>query len=79
MYKIERAIFPADLDDVLDLYREYIGSTSVDLGFQGNDEEFKFLSDNYSSDESKILSIIYPRSTQLNTFLPVVIDPPTPI
>lgn len=54
MYKVERAIFPVDLDDVLDLYREYIGSTSVDLGFQGNDEEFKCLSENYSSDESKI-------------------------
>ena len=54
MYKVERAIFPADLDDVLDLYREYIGSTSVDLGFQGNEEEFKHLSESYSSDESKI-------------------------
>ncbi len=54
MYKVERATFPTDLDDVLDLYREYIGNTSVDLGFQGNDEEFKNLSENYSSDESKI-------------------------
>ena len=54
MYKVERAIFPVDLDDVLDLYREYIGSTLVDLGFQGNDEEFKCLSENYSSDESRV-------------------------
>lgn len=57
MYKIERAIFPADLDDVLDLYREYIGSTSVDLGFQGNDEDFKCLANNYSSDDSKIFLV----------------------
>lgn len=54
VYKIERATFPADLKDVLDLYREYIDSTSVDLSFQGNDEEFNRLPEKYSSDESKI-------------------------
>ncbi|MFC7366772.1 GNAT family N-acetyltransferase [Vreelandella zhaodongensis] len=54
MYTVERATFPADLNAVLDLYREYIANTSVDLAFQGNDEEFNSLSEKYSSDESKI-------------------------
>ena len=54
MYTVERATFPTDLNAVLDLYREYIASTSVDLAFQGNDEEFNNLSKKYSSDESKI-------------------------
>lgn len=54
MYTVARATFPTDLNAVLDLYREYIASTSVDLAFQGNDEEFNNLSEKYSSDESKI-------------------------
>ncbi|GAB2597603.1 GNAT family N-acetyltransferase [Nitrincola alkalisediminis] len=54
MYTLARAIFPADLKDVLDLYHEYIDSTSVDLSFQGNDEEFGQLTEKYSADESKI-------------------------
>lgn len=54
MYKVERAVFPTDIKDVLGLYREYVESTSVDLSFQGNDEEFDTLPDKYSSEESKI-------------------------
>lgn len=54
MFEVVRAVFPDDLQDVLDLYREYVGSTSVDLSFQGNDQEFSQLSEKYSSEESKI-------------------------
>ncbi|PAU74248.1 GNAT family N-acetyltransferase [Halomonas salipaludis] len=54
MYKIERAVFPADLSDVLDLYHEYVNSTSADLSFQNNEEEFDRLPDKYGSEESKI-------------------------
>lgn len=54
MFEIVRAVFPDDLQDVLDLYHEYIGSTSVDLSFQGNDQEFSQLAEKYSADESKI-------------------------
>jgi Acetyltransferase (GNAT) family. len=54
VYKVERAIFPSDLNDVLELYQEYVGSTSADLAFQGNEEEFSHLPDKYSSNESKI-------------------------
>lgn len=54
MFEIVRAVFPDDLEDVLDLYREYVSTTSVDLSFQGNDEEFNQLAKKYSSEESKI-------------------------
>lgn len=54
MFEIVRVVFPDDLKDVLDLYHEYVNSTSVDLSFQGNDEEFNKLPEKYSSEESKI-------------------------
>jgi ribosomal protein S18 acetylase RimI-like enzyme len=54
LFKIVRAVFPDDLKDVLNLYREYVSSTSFDLSFQDNDNEFKNLSKIYSSEESKI-------------------------
>lgn len=54
MFEVIRAVFPDDLQDVLDLYREYVSSTSVDLSFQGNEQEFGQLSEKYSSEESKI-------------------------
>ena len=54
MYKIERAVFPDDLNDVLDLYHEYVNSTSADLSFQNNEEEFDRLPDKYGYEESKI-------------------------
>ncbi|MBZ9556789.1 MULTISPECIES: GNAT family N-acetyltransferase [unclassified Modicisalibacter] len=54
MFEIVRAVFPDDLEDVLDLYREYVGSTSVDLSFQGNEQEFSQLPEKYGSEESKI-------------------------
>ncbi|MGD9859987.1 MAG: N-acetyltransferase family protein [Marinobacterium sp.] len=54
MFEVVRAVFPADLEDVLDLYREYIDNTSVDLSFQGNEKEFDQLAETYSDEESKI-------------------------
>lgn len=54
MFEVVRAVFPDDLQEVLDLYREYVNSTSVDLSFQGNDQEFGQLPEKYSSEESKI-------------------------
>ncbi|WP_110674955.1 GNAT family N-acetyltransferase [Salinicola sp. RZ23] len=54
MFEVVRAVFPDDLQDVLDLYREYVNSTSVDLSFQGNDQEFSRLAEKYGGDESKI-------------------------
>jgi hypothetical protein len=43
LFEVVRAVFPNDLRDVLDLYHEYVNSTSVDLSFQGNDQEFNRL------------------------------------
>ncbi|MDY0250870.1 MAG: GNAT family N-acetyltransferase [Pseudomonas sp.] len=54
MFEVVRAVFPDDLEDVLDLYREYVNSTSVDLSFQGNDQEFNQLPEKYSAEGSKI-------------------------
>lgn len=54
MFEVVRAVFPDDLKDVLDLYVEYVNSTSVDLSFQDNDHEFSQLPEKYSSKESKI-------------------------
>lgn len=54
LFEVVRAVFPNDLRDVLDLYHEYVNSTSVDLSFQGNDQEFNHLPEKYSSEESKI-------------------------
>lgn len=54
MFDVVRAVFPDDLKEVLDLYHEYVNSTSADLSFQGNDEEFNQLPEKYSCAESKI-------------------------
>lgn len=51
---ITRAIFPSDLETVLEIYREYIDSTTVDLSFQGNEKEFLCLAAKYSTERSQI-------------------------
>lgn len=53
VFEVVRAGFPDDLSDVLDLYREYIQSTTVDLAFQSNEEEFRLVPEKYSTEESK--------------------------
>ncbi len=54
MFEIVRAVFPDDLQEILNLYCEYVSSTSADLSFQDNDQEFGQLPEKYSSEESKI-------------------------
>jgi L-amino acid N-acyltransferase YncA len=54
VFEVVRAVFPDDLKDVLDLYREYVSSTLVDLSYQDNDQEFSQLPEKYGSEESKI-------------------------
>lgn len=54
MFEIRRAIFPHDLEGVIDIYREYIENTSVSLEFQNNEGEFPYLCEKYSGVESKI-------------------------
>jgi len=49
LFEVKRARFPKDLDGVLSIYREYIGSTSVSLDFQKNEDEFSNLATKYES------------------------------
>lgn len=65
MFEVVRAVFPDDLKGVLDLYREYISSTSVDLSFQGNDQEFNQLPEKYSAEESKTFLLKKQRTYKL--------------
>lgn len=51
---IRRAIFPSDLQNVLEIYREYIANTNTDLSFQENEKEFMHLGDKYSNERSQI-------------------------
>lgn len=51
---IRRAIFPSDLENVLEIYREYIASTNADLSFQENEKEFLYLDEKYSNERSQI-------------------------
>jgi len=54
VYRVKRATFPQDLDTVLAIYREYISTTSADLAFQNNEQDFLQLAQTYSSPESQI-------------------------
>lgn len=54
MYRVKRAKFPQDLDAVLAIYREYVSTTSADLAFQNNEQDFLQLAQTYSSPESQI-------------------------
>jgi len=46
--QIKRAIFPEDLNHVLDIYHEYVDSISASLDFQNNQSEFSNLAEHYS-------------------------------
>jgi len=56
---IKRAKFPKDLDKVLCIYRDYIGSASVNLDFQDNEKDFRNLSQQYSGKDSVIFLAWY--------------------
>jgi len=55
MIKIKHAIFPEDLEHVLTIFREYIGSPSVSLDFQDYETEFASLPGKYASPEGRLL------------------------
>ncbi|MEH6650843.1 MAG: GNAT family N-acetyltransferase [Motiliproteus sp.] len=57
MFELRRAIFPQDLYNILDIYREYINSASVSLDFQYNESEFSNLSKKYNTDGAGIYLI----------------------
>lgn len=47
MIEIRQVDFSNELNQVLDIYHEYINSTSVNLSFQENEAEFANLSEKY--------------------------------
>lgn len=49
MTEIRRARFPEDLDAVIAIFREYIGSASVSLDFQNYEDELADLPGNYDA------------------------------
>lgn len=55
MIEIRLAQFPADRDAVIELFREYIGSVSVDLGFQDYEAEFAALPGKYATPDGSLL------------------------
>ena len=54
LFEIRPAIFPLDMTNVLDIYREYVSSTSVSLGFQNNEEDFAGLEPKYNQEGNGI-------------------------
>ena len=52
---IRQARFPDDLEDVLSIFREYVTSPTVDLGFQDYESEFAGLPGKYAEPEGRIL------------------------
>lgn len=55
MISIQRARFPDDLGEVVAIFREYVMSPTVDLGFQGYESEFAALPGKYAEPEGGIL------------------------
>jgi len=47
LVEVRRVDFSNELDKVLDIYREYVSSTSINLDFQKNEKEFANLSGKY--------------------------------
>jgi len=55
MTEIKPANFPADLEHVVAIFREYIASPSVDLGFQDYEAEFAALPGKYAVPDGRLL------------------------
>ena len=55
MIRIERARFPDDRGDVVAIFKEYVASPTVDLGFQDYESEFAALPGKYAEPEGRIL------------------------
>lgn len=52
---IRPARFPADLGEVISIFREYVASPTVDLGFQDYESEFAGLPGKYAEPEGRVL------------------------
>lgn len=56
MHNIHRASFPADLETVVDVFREYVTRPTVDLGFQDYAQAFATLPGAYAAPDGCLLS-----------------------
>lgn len=52
---IRHAIFPDDTEVVLDIWREFIANSPVNLDYQNNDAEFANLPGKYASPKGRVL------------------------
>lgn len=55
MLTIRQALFPTDRDDVISIFREYVASPTVNLGFQEYEVEFAGLPGKYVAPEGRLL------------------------
>ncbi|NLC36429.1 MAG: GNAT family N-acetyltransferase [Alcaligenaceae bacterium] len=55
MFIIRQALFPADRDDVISIFREYVNSPTANLGFQDYETEFAGLPGKYAAPEGRLL------------------------
>lgn len=55
MHDIHHAQFPADLEAVVGIFREYVTSPTVDLGFQDYEQEFATLPGAYAAPDGCLL------------------------
>jgi putative acetyltransferase len=55
MIEIRNARFPEDLGKVVDIFREYVASPTVDLSYQDYETEFANLPGNYAPPDGQLL------------------------
>ena len=55
MLIIRQALFPTERDDVISIFREYVSSPTVSLGFQEYEAEFAGLPGKYAAPEGYLL------------------------
>ncbi len=55
MLIIRQALFPTERDDVIAIFREYVNSPTVSLGFQEYETEFAGLPGKYAAPEGRLL------------------------
>lgn len=55
MLIIRQALFPTEREDVISIFREYVSSPTVSLGFQEYEAEFAGLPGKYAAPEGRLL------------------------
>ena len=55
MLIIRQALFPTEREEVISIFREYVSSTTVNLGFQEYEAEFVGLPEKYEAPQGRLL------------------------